>query len=245
MTDVVNTEEKSSMTKEELIEKLNSIDKDDLTIEDYENGLRISMNESIFVGEAKEIVDVICNYELEEDHIQIYLNLKGLPIETLAEIIRYALNRDDLNDPLLILNIINLIKVYNTLDDAYFDSNDVYVSSIEDFLDLKLELVDDLAKFAKRVSLYFLSLFKSYNKFVYTPMDKHYMLPNIFRNIFLSTDLLTLSGIFSDAENFNTSECVLIEDAILYITSLLMKGNMSSELIEMFLKDNTNDISFR
>jgi hypothetical protein len=71
------------------------------------------------------------------------------------------------------------------------------------------------------------------------------MLPNIFRNIFLSTDLLTLSGIFSDAENFNTSECVLIEDAILYITSLLMKGNMSSELIEMFLKDNTNDISFR
>lgn len=242
---IISENETKNTSEEELITKLNSIAEHDIEISEVTDGLKVKLSSGIFVGEAKTIVDTICNYELEDNHIQIFLDLKGLPVETLAEIFRYAFKKEDLNDPLLILNIINLIKVYNTLDDSFFDDEYVYADDIEKFLDLKLELVDDIAEFNKKVSIYFLSLFKSYNKFVYTPMDKHYKLPTIYKNIFLSTDLLTLSGIFSDTKNFDTSECVLIEDAFLYLTSLIEKGKLSSELIEIFLKDNKNDINFQ
>lgn len=239
-----STKENKQMTKEELIKSLECIAKEDITFQETTDGLRIKVCNNVFTGDLKEIVDLVVCYELQEEHENILLDLKGLEVEKLAEVFKYALTREDLNDPLLILNIINLIKVYNSLDDTFFANEDIYVSSIEDLLDLKLEITSELSAFVKKVSVYFMSLFKSYNKFVYTPMDKHVKLPNVYKAIFLSTDLLTLAGIFSDSENFNTSECVLVEDAILYVTSLLMKGSMSSELIEMFLKDN-NDISYQ
>lgn len=232
-------EEKTVFTMDELLCALKEIGEEDIVIEDTELGKKVRVLSGVFKDDLMKIVETIINYESQDEHENVFLDLKELDTEKLASVFRYALKQEDLNDPLLILNIINLIKVYNSLDDAFFQSPDIYFDSIEELLDLKLEISSELAEFTKKVSLYFISLFKSYNKFHYTMNDKHYKLPNIYKSIFLSTDLLTLSGIFADSENFDTSECILVEDAILYLTSLLMKGSMSFELIEMFLKDNT------
>lgn len=232
-------EEKTVFTMDELLCALKEIGEEDIVIEDTELGKKVRVLSGVFKDDLMKIVETIINYERQDEHENVFLDLKELDTEKLASVFRYALKQEDLNDPLLILNIINLIKVYNSLDDAFFQSPDIYFDSIEELLDLKLEISSELAEFTKKVSLYFISLFKSYNKFHYTMNDKHYKLPNIYKSIFLSTDLLTLSGIFADSENFDTSECILVEDAILYLTSLLMKGSMSFELIEMFLKDNT------
>lgn len=231
-------EEKTVFTMDELLCSLKEIGEDDIVIDDTELGKKVTVLPGVFKDDLLKIVETIINYESQDEHENVFLDLKQLDTEKLADVFRYALKQENLNDPLLILNIINLIKVYNSLDDAFFQSPDIYFDSIEELLDLKLEISSELAEFTKKVSLYFISLFKSYNKFHYTMNDKHYKLPNIYKSIFLSTDLLTLSGIFADSENFDTSECILVEDAILYLTSLLMKGSMSFELIEMFLKDN-------
>ena len=78
-----------------------------------------------------------------EDTIKDYLtdgktmlDIKSLSLDDKVAIIKIALNCEDVTDPLMIMNLINLVKVYNTLADDYFESPDVYVNSVEDFLDL-------------------------------------------------------------------------------------------------------------
>ena len=166
----------------------------------------------------------------------IFLNLKGLSVESLAEAFRYSLSREDLKNPSMLLNIINLIKIYNTLDDSFFENEDVFVSSIEELLDVKFEIHNELQQFIRQVSIYFMSLFKSYNKTTYSPLDNHIKLPSIYAKIFLSLDLLTLSGIFSVSPKFTTDDCVYIEESMLYISNIMRKNIIAMGLMNTFLK---------
>ena len=90
------------------------------------------------------------------------VNLKHASVEKKAEIIKGALQYDNLADPLMLLNILNLVKVYNTLDDTYFQSEDIFVNSVEELLDLKLAIVPELKEFSKKIAIYFFGLVKSY-----------------------------------------------------------------------------------
>ena len=230
-------DDKIVFTKENMLKALNDIAGSDLTITETENGTRIKVADTIFMEELKDVIDTINNYERQDTHENILLDLKGMSEEKLAFVFKYAMTLEDLSNPLLILNIINLIKVYNTLEDSHFANEDIYFTSIENMLDVRLEISSEIAEFTKKIALIFVSLFKSYNKFVYTPADKPYRLPKLYKTIILSCDLLTLSGIFMTSDNFDTSECMFIEDSLLYISSLITKSSMSFELIEMFLKD--------
>ena len=108
-------------------------------------------------------------------------------------------------------------------------------------MDLKLSLRQDLKDFSKKLSIYFISLFKSYPKSTYTPTDVHIKLPNIYANIILGTDLYTLSGIFSFSDTFDTKECVYIDEAFKYISNLLMKNSISMAFFNMFNEEIANN----
>lgn len=162
------------------------------------------------------------------------LDLKSCDVKLKADIIRYALTQDNVTDPLMLLNILNLVKVYNTLDDSYFEAPDIYVSSVEELLDLKLDLNKDLKAFARQLSIYFLSLIKSYNKFAYTPADEHYELPKTYESIILATDMLTLAGIFAKVTNISTDELLYIDNAYIYMTSLILKGADCADFVNEF-----------
>lgn len=211
-----------------------------IKVEKQENGTSIytlepsnEISENDLISLLQEVYDI----ENQEDYNDIiYLRLKGLKIDLLTKAIKYSLSREDLKNPLMLLNIINLLKIYNTLDDSFFDNEDVYVSSIEELLDLKLSLLSELKEFTKKISIYFISLFKSYNKITFSPLDNHIKLPNIYSAIFLSCDILTLSGIFSSSEPFSTSECIFIDESFKYISSLLMKNSLSLSLFNSFLE---------
>ena len=94
------------------------------------------------------------------------------------------------------------------------------------------------------LSLNFLSLLKSYTKFVYTPSDEHIELPALYRNMILSSDMSTLSGIFAKAPEFSTNELMYIDNAYIYMTTLLSKSKVGIDLMEDFFNDlanNTNE----
>ena len=225
------------MTKEELIKAISG---DFVNVENTENNLTVNVKEGIEKDTLLEKLKDIFDYETETKGI-VFLNLKGLDTSLISESIRYALSREDLRNPYMILNIINLIKIYNTLDDSFFNDSKIYVNSIEDLLDVKLDLSEELKKFQRQLSIYFISLFKSYNKLSYEPLDKHIELPEIYKNIILSLDILTLSGIFSVSEPFSTEECVYIDSAIIYMNELLIRGGIYSNLLnELFGDKNGN-----
>ena len=155
----------------------------------------------------------------------VMLDIKSLQdVNEKAAIIKYALTKEDLTDPLMIMNLINLVKIYNTLEDAYFESKDVYVNSVEELLDLKLALSADLKEFARKITFYFLSLFKSYVKTSYTDTDKYIELPKLYESIFCNVDFLTLSGIASKAPEISTKDLVYVEGAYKYFSLLIIKG---------------------
>lgn len=214
------------MTKEELIKAISSdfvevLEGDNLTV-----NVKDGIEKDVLLTVLKEIFD----FEIETNEI-VLLNLKGLNTSLITEAVRYSLTREDLRNPYMILNIINLIKIYNTLDDSFFENSKIYVNSIEDLLDVKLDLTEELKKFQRQLSIYFISLFKSYNKFSYEPLDKHIKLPEVYKNIILSLDILTLSGIFSVSEPFSTTDCIYIDSAAVYVNELLMKGSLSVKLL--------------
>lgn len=220
----------------------------DITIDETEALIRIKVNQSI---EKQVLLDLLSDvYTLENQLIKdkqdtnIGIDLKGLNTELLVAAISYSLTYEDLADPLMLLNILNLVKIYNTLDTSFFENQDVYVNSIEELLDLKLDLQEDLDKFTRQLSIYFISLFKSYNKTNYTPLDKHMPLPRIYKALFVASDFLTLSGIFSVSKPFSTDECVYLDDAIDCLVNLQLKGQFGitflNDLIEECKDVRTN-----
>lgn len=213
---------------QELISKLNDLD---LILDINDEHIRIKGDDNI-VAKLEEIYNLENEYKDET----IMVDLKGLPIDIISEAIKYSLTREDLRDSLMILNIFNLVKIYNTLDESFFEDKNVYVSSIENMLDIKLSLRNEIKAFSKKLSIYFISLFKSYNKLSFNPLDTHIELPNIYSTIILSSDILTLSGIFSTSEPFSTSECVYIDNSFKYISSLLTKNFMTINFMDDFFK---------
>ena len=81
----------------------------------------------------EELIDLLKYvYDLENNEKfkdNILLKLKGLNTDLIEESIKYSLTREDLKDPLMILNIINLIKIYNNLNDNFFQDESMYIDS--------------------------------------------------------------------------------------------------------------------
>ena len=214
--------------------------KDIISTEVQEKGTTfyyIKPHSTILKDEMIELLGQIYDIENDETFKDVFiLKFKGLGIDLITEAFRYSLSREDLKNPSMLLNIINLIKIYNTLDDSFFENEDVFVSSIEELLDVKFEIHNELQQFIRQVSIYFMSLFKSYNKTTYSPLDNHIKLPSIYAKIFLSLDLLTLSGIFSVSPKFTTDDCVYIEESMLYISNIMRKNIIAMGLMNTFLK---------
>lgn len=213
------------------------------------NIYKVNVSDKISKENLLLLLNDIYTIECEESFTDIILlNLRGLSVDLLSSAIKYSLQMENLKDPLMTLNIINLIKIYNTLDESFFSNEDNYFTCIDDLIDLKLLIRDELKAFSKKLSIYFISLFKSYNKLTYTPSDNIVKLPNIYRIILLSTDIMTLSGIFSASGTFDTKECVYIDDGVVILSQLLMKHSISMAFFDKFAEtnfqqENLNDYS--
>lgn len=197
-----------------------------------------SINESDMLTFLKEYYDYQSTLENKDS---VKLNIKKCSVSKIIAAFKYSITRDDLCDSLMILNIINLIKTYNTLEDSYFENDNIYVNSIEDLLDIKLDLQEELKDLINKISIYFISLLKSYNKTIFTPIDDHKELPEFFKIFFLNVDFMTICGILTISDNFNTEKCTFIDDSYIYVNSFISKCNFSNTIMSYFMGKYNND----
>ena len=217
------------MNKEEFITSIKEFN--GIEVNDGETiGLKITND----IDKIDDVLNLITQYE--EDNTLI-LNIKGLSVEKLKEIFRYSFENPSIKDPIICLNIINLIKSYNTLDDSFFENQKICVSSIEDFLDLKLCLKEYIKKFIKQFSIYFLSIIKSVGKVSFLPSDEFIDIPRLYDILFMSLDFQTICIIFSKSGSFDTSECKYVRDNMKYTDSFLIKNELSRFLMDTFYAD--------
>lgn len=228
--------ENKKITKEDFMEYISSFE--EINISHHDENDIITFSNDISNENLIKHLEYIYSYENLQKEINILCNLKNLSLDKLINAFKYALSREDLKDPLMLLNIIAIIKNDNTLDDSFFENKNIFISSIDDMLDLRIGLKSEIKAFKKQLSIYFLSLFKTYNKTHFMPSDNIVELPNIYNAIMLSIDLSVISGIFATSESFNTDECVYIKDAYKYLSNLMMKNAISMAFFKEFVENN-------
>ncbi len=228
--------ENKKITKEDFMEYISSFE--EINISHHDENDIITFSNDISNENLIKHLEYIYSYENLQKEINILCNLKNLSLDKLINAFKYALSREDLKDPLMLLNIIAIIKNDNTLDDSFFENKNIFISSIDDMLDLRIGLKSEIKAFKKQLSIYFLSLFKTYNKTHFMPSDNIIELPNIYNAIMLSIDLSVISGIFATSESFNTDECVYIKDAYKYLSNLMMKNAISMAFFKEFVENN-------
>ena len=136
-----------------------------------------------------------------ESNSSVKLDLKGKDLNTIAFVLKEAMNNDALKNTQLILNIMCMLKSYFTFDQSFFDSPDIYVNSTVDIVDLKDMLREDIEKMSYRIGIYFISICKSLNKVEYTMLDSYKPLPNLYHTIMLTTDMITISSILCNIKS--------------------------------------------
>ena len=163
----------------------------------------------------------------------IEIDAKKCNTDTLIAILRYAMGREDLVNASLLLNIFNLIKQYNTLNESYFEHELSYVKSIEEFIDLKASLAPEIKNVCTKLAYWYLGALYSIHKTEVTVVDKLEPVPNLYHSLLLTSDLFTLSAIFNKGNSINTSELPLVDYAYVYVIELASRMCVT----DAFVKD--------
>lgn len=186
------------------------------------NESEISFSDSIAVNEIVDIIKKVNDIEIESG-LNIFINLKPLNIQKIQEILSSLLKCDRLSNASILFNIILLLKTYNTLEDEFFNNKNVYYSSLEDFLDIKNELKSDIKELNTKLSIYFMSIFRSLNKFEFSFIDNPVQIPELYKNILLSVDVFTIGGILSNNNGFTDKDMLMIKDSYGYVSEITSK----------------------
>lgn len=216
-------------------EDLNVIVKTVLTTADY------TFSSNLSVQSITKALDEILDYESQEyddKTKEIYtanIILKNFETDKLVELIKYFLQKTTLVNSSILVNLLNLVKSYNSFDDSFFNHPITFYRDIEQFLDVKEALQDELQEFINTISLYYISILRSVHKTSYTYLDQPVILPKLYQRLFLSTDFITLSGIFAKANKLSIEDLLLVDNAYLYLSEEIRKLSITDSLMSMFL----------
>ena len=156
---------------------------------------------------------------------------KGMDTEKLTELLRLALTRETLVNNQLLANINVLVNGYNTLDDALFESPMILIKDVEQLLDLKLNLAQEIKAFQTKTIYWYLACLYSAHKVEYTYLDKTVKLPNVWRKFLMATNLMTISQMMSKADPVDTGNLPLVENAYPIIMELSANMSIASSIL--------------
>ena len=195
------------------------------------NDNRVKVLDSINESELLSFLDIAT---LDQN---LLIDCKDLSKDKLCVVFKYAMKHDDRSSPLITLNLFNLLKTYNDLEDSFFNNVDIYFNQIIDMVDIKIDLDNETQEFLKSFGIYFLSLIKSYNKITYSPIEVVKQLPLLYQVLFSMMDFATAAGIFSRISELDVKECVQIENAHQFLNMMLIKTGMAINFLIDFYNE--------
>ena len=187
------------------------------------------IDDDVFKQAVSDVLDYTKNLEITK---QPSVSLRGLSTELLTEGLRLCFGRLDIANPYILLNLYNTVKRYNTLDNSFFESEEVWFTSIEQFLDIKVGLRSEIQSFTNKMAYWYLSCIYSMHKVEYTMLEHHEPMPDIYRNFMLTSDLYTMSALVAKADNIQTKDLMLVDNAYAYVTELALRSNIAAKLFE-------------
>ena len=185
----------------------------------------------------EDIYSIISNILAYEQSTQknIHFFLKDLPKNIRRDLLECFLSNYSITNFQILINIVNLIKNYNQFAPDFFDSEFIFINSLEEFLDFKVELKKHLDDYMLELSKWYVSLFKSLHKIETNYLDDVKEMPKSFYTIILNFDFYTLSAILDKSLDFKLSDCYLVENAYTIISTLVNKQQNMSTLLSHIL----------
>lgn len=210
----------------------------DFKISDASEQLIVSISDTLA---ADEVVMSFFNIQSIEEKIEkdIQIELKTESTEKLVNIFKEIMKLDyvqHLTNKSLMLNILALIKSYNTFTDEYFNDERIFFSSIEQFLDVKIELQAEIKAIDAEISTYFYSILRSISKTEYTILDSYVDIPKFYKAFFLTTNLVTVSGILAQMPNDYQYNLKYVKGAHLYLSNVLQTYNLATSMMNSFFE---------
>lgn len=218
------------ITKDNLkLTKENFESKEDLTVIIQDN---LKTNQILKIFNSIIEIEKLLNVDIE-------IQMKSCSTDVLIEIYKNITTPkyiETLTNKSLILNIISLVKSYNTFNDDFFNNKLIFFNSIEQFLDVKIELQDNIKIINSEISTYFISLFRSISKTEYTVLDSYCDIPTFYKIFFLTTNLVTISTILEQMPQNYTYNLKNIKGAHLYLSKLISTYALTTELMTNFFR---------
>lgn len=195
-------------------------------VDDIASGEKVSFGDKLSRDDVLKAFTVLVDSEVS-GHEPYVFALKNLDVEMVADIIRYSLGRADYANPTILANVMVLVRNYNTLDDSFFKSETVFVSTLENLLDLKLALKADIRKFNRDVCVEFISCLKYASKFEFNftecgPCE----VSRLHRAVIFSMDVFTLSSMLSNCEPFTSDDLKPVANALPFVAEFAAKVSM-------------------
>lgn len=216
-----------------------------LTSQDPELVFQDTMPVEDIIQVLKQVLDDEMKTRKCKYAIQLDKSGNGFDTNKLIELYRWLISLDtiqDVSNDSLILNVLGLLKTYNTFNDEYFNDPRIFFSSIEQFLDVKIALQQEIQSLLNVIGTYFISLFRSLSKTEYTILDSYVDIPDFFKALFLSSDLVTLSGMLATVPADYKHELKFVKGAHIYLNALLSTyTNANAFMTDFFERRESHD----
>ena len=199
---------------------------------------RIAFDQSLSSDDICSILGLILyleEKEFEDKKSSLTISLKGLSTSALVQTYKYLLTRESLINPTAIINISLLINGYNTLDDSMFASKDVYETSLDQLIDIKLELKPELKELQKKIAYWYLGCIKYMSKVEYTYLDDVQKMPNLYYLLIISQSFMSLSSIIQKVNDIDWNTLPIVEHSYFTITQLASKSAIDTKLLNAIL----------
>lgn len=174
----------------------------------------------------------------EEKDWRVTTVLKHLPFDVRVAAMKWALdleNATKIVDPILILNVFNMIKGYTSFDDSFFNNPHIIVNSMTELADMKRALKEDLKLFMTQLSNCFLSILRSASVTEFQPKDEPKRLSSMMHNIISMADFITLSSVLRKADVISTDKLFNVVNASGYLLMLSKRFVLGDILAEATL----------
>ena len=208
---------------------------DDLTLNDQELVVSFAseIDDNRLVNCLQRLCDLDEQYYADHNALSpLMIDLKGMSVDKLAVVMKMAMSRPSLINSRLVLNVNLLINGYNTLDDSLFESESVYVNDLEQLLDLKLELFNEIKNIQTEVTKWYLASLKSAYKVEYTYLDTIVKMPMLYRCILTTSSVLTLSQIMSKSSGIDFDNLPIVENAYPIVAEVISNSQVANELLQ-------------
>lgn len=156
------------------------------------------------------------------------IELKNKSQEEKIQAFKDYLNDPNNEDPIMSLNLFNLIKYGNNWDQSFFEHPDIIFNSILEFINIKNGLKEELSIFCNRLLNIFYNCIYNCCKIITDEEVKP--IPAIYKNILLQGDFLFMSELANEYK-FTSFEDAVYESPFSVLVPMANKISIFNNLI--------------